>query len=842
MPSELTKMTADNSKLGDQGSTKQYRHLSFEDDLFTARVYKRNCETSQKSSKLKETANLMVGDEERETIVQVGSSYPEGTGSYGQPGLLDRGTAHIEREPLATSSKQTYWKSVPSTATQQLAPVVSVGLACLFGNNNIQVDRNDVNLMAGTEPNQMDTAWRVTTAASLFGYDVKRSDLKIEEDDRTASIAVRARSQEDQRNHKDRAERSTQDSEMVTIDSQKVAIVNDPQHDKWDLNACLVEVDGSSCLRLLRNFQVVLGQIGRDSSADDVTMFLNTIIEDVHVLFARSPVLLRITTRSRIYRSNETRYGISSETNFVTLTTSRVFKEILSCFASIYNSLFEQCTLQTQMRVPFWQTMVLLLSLLNDQDLEQVKDFLEATYSLKSSRYDVELLFVKILPLISVNSHVFINALIQTVEGHPLKDPDKHDHIWKVFIGRILENGYVLPGNLKDLGSTPYSWSVKWSPNGFKSTSVFNTLQYVGRLRTINDIPPIDFNLTLSRCSLIELLKDEKRYAINVTDLRRIEDMIPGTYIVQRVEASSESCELTIHERLVNKNFVKALNIMNAVISDINQYLAESKRRDHRRSKLFDKSTNHQPLLGQTFDTEKCIEITATLANTVLAVTYKLESGNEVSRRDVIKNMTKGSGILRAYIRHLSERGYFHNDKFPGHSHDYFKRSLDEIESQLNLVEQARMVVHAKSPHTRPVLKRFFPERPNHDDSGIWQDYTAWYSKLILHVESRMQVIYHVKWLTDELIELSLNETPYRLVVSPLGSVAEYSRDDEVQIGDVVVLMGKYAAIAESKWDPGEPLTMLNYLKLVEVEEQPIRRRMKSKIAESSQKTVVRFK
>ena len=55
---------------------------------------------------------------------------------------------------------------------------------------------------------------------------------------------------------------------------------------------------------------------------------------------------------------------------------------------------------------------VLLLSLVNNEDLAEIKEFLEATYGLKADRTSLELTILKVIPLISINPRVFMKSLV----------------------------------------------------------------------------------------------------------------------------------------------------------------------------------------------------------------------------------------------------------------------------------------------------------------------------------------------------------------------------------------------------------------------------------------------
>ncbi|KAI9869586.1 MAG: hypothetical protein M1823_009019, partial [Watsoniomyces obsoletus] len=106
-------------------------------------------------------------------------------------------------------------------------------------------------------------------------------------------------------------------------------------------------------------------------------------------------------------------------------------------------------------RPRFLQMLVLLLALLNDDDLQELKEFLEVTYGIAASREHIELLILKVLPLSSINSKIFLNGLVAAFEG-PLIKPSPHlsdqSMVWNTFIARLLQKGYLLPGSVEDLG------------------------------------------------------------------------------------------------------------------------------------------------------------------------------------------------------------------------------------------------------------------------------------------------------------------------------------------------------------------------------------------------------
>jgi hypothetical protein len=468
--------------------------------------------------------------------------------------------------------RRTYVEGVMLRDVDENAAVPRIGLTFLPGADKPQVTRLEQISMAGQEPDQKEAIWRVNTAASLLMQFTVSADLSVVQSyqvDQTTMVASRVKN----RLHKSRTDmvlpssstslismsslslQSKQD--RLTIDSASVRIVNDLRVAEWDLESTLIEVDGSSITKLMVNFRHLISRGGPDMTYEETRVLLDTMIEDARRLCVRSPVLFRMSTRTKIIHSTNTRYGINHGSMFRTLTTSQGIKEIISLSASYFNSLDpvgSSDNTQKLIRPRFLQMIVLLLSLLNDEDLSEIADFLESTYKLKAERKHLELLFLKVIPLMSINSRVFLRAMIPAIEGFPLNadydsSSDAQAHWWDVFVRRILEQGYILPGSVLDLGRDELSWVVKWPEDGFKSTSVFNNLQYAGsNLRTVNEIAPIEFHPESAHSELRTIMTNGEEYTIGSADLDRITCLAPGIYSVQEAGTNGRNYDLVINE------------------------------------------------------------------------------------------------------------------------------------------------------------------------------------------------------------------------------------------------------------------------------------------------------
>lgn len=222
---------------------------------------------------------------------------------------------------------------------------------------------------------------------------------------------------------------------------------------------------------------------------------LDTMIEDARRLCVRSPILFRMSTRRHIIASKNTRYGVDHGSMFQTLTTSSGIKNIISLSAAYFNSLASSGNTdksQELIKPRFLQMLVLLLSLLNEDDLLEIQEFLEVTYNLRADRQHVELLILKVLPLMSINSQIFVSGMVAAFDGPFIGNRPKDEiRTWNLFVEKLLQSGYILPGSVEQLGELHRSWVVKYPEKGLKDSHIFNNLQYSGEGRSKDSQRPI---------------------------------------------------------------------------------------------------------------------------------------------------------------------------------------------------------------------------------------------------------------------------------------------------------------------------------------------------------------
>jgi hypothetical protein len=157
-----------------------------------------------------------------------------------------------------------------------------VGLTFLAGADTPQVNQLEELSMTQHTPDQKDASWRVMTAGALLVNFTVRKDMTVSFADNTAAVvhAYRKRMGSDgpftDPNIHPRAIAVRRNADrFVTIDSRNVNMVTDLSSDNWDLEGLLVEVDSSSLMDLISNYQRVINRGGPDlPTAETVCLFL----------------------------------------------------------------------------------------------------------------------------------------------------------------------------------------------------------------------------------------------------------------------------------------------------------------------------------------------------------------------------------------------------------------------------------------------------------------------------------------------------------------------------------------------------------------------------------------
>lgn len=479
---------------------------------------------------------------------------------------------------------------------------------------------------------------------------------------------------------------------------------------------------------------------------------------------------------------------------------------------------------------------VLLLSLLNEEDLREISEFLETTYNLRAERQHIELLFLKVIPLMSINSKVFLKAMIPAYEGFEVGEPvneDSYIRIWQTFISRILTQGYILPGTVDELGNLQHSWISKWPREGIKNTTVFDNLQYQGlgngHTKTFNDIPPIELRPEFSATeqNIKVTLTDTQEYTIDPNDLEQITCMIKGNYSITEAKDHGRRYDLVVQEHLLNDSIISAINMVNVVIRKANRWLTGQKKtaavvgRKIRQIALRRSDTTQLEMVPEKIMVPRLTQNVASLNQSTLAITYKTDGRRitkQTAARELETHRKQIANIVQYYMSGL-ETLQFHGGNDEAR---LIKEDLDKIALALNTASRVRASINATEKLSDdPIAKVDFPGGLGPTDVSTWSDYKAWIHQTQLHVEAKHATVRTLAWRTTELADVCLDRSPLKYTVQPLKPVNELGRDDEIQVGDKILLVGHYMVVKVEEDMPqgGVGWSMTNWLRIVSVEE-----------------------
>jgi hypothetical protein len=741
--------------------------------------------------------------------------------------------------------KRTYIRATPAKDLFEHAPIIKVGIVFLPG-----VDRPTVTkleqalLMVDNQPDQMSASWRVNTAGHLLLDFEVCEDLSVRFNDLTSDVLQRSKQRREQTAlfHPIQGGNVTEaivirDTKhpAVNIDSESVTLVHDLRNHsgKFDLEATLIEVDSSSMMSLIVGFRLIIQNRDPNQNLEETRKLLEEMMERIRRLCQRSAILFRMSTRVKIIHSKNTRYGVNNGRQFTTLTTSKGIKEIVSTSASYYSALDSAEKAQQFIRPRFLQMLILLLSFLNDEDLGQIKVFLEKTFHFKADRPNLELLFLKVIPFYSINEHVFLTSMVPAFEGWSPRKPENQDysHYWETFLCRIVPYDYLLPGTLDQLGRKQKSWILEWPRHGFKSSLIFRNLQYGANdnMRTFNDIPPIEEELDRKdiNMQLTAVLTNDGQYYVRLHDYEAIICLTKGVYDIQGAELGGSHCDLVIEEDVLNDDTYRARDHINPVIRKINQWLASFKsknvsigRRGSIRGALGNLgkfptfSRPEIPMLKEYVVSGKLTRHRARLGNNILAIAYKLD-GRKITLNDAI-------GILAQDNQEVQGIAEFYQARVPAYSSFIDSNSFGWIQSQISSTlmdfHNAESVRHTLQEDPaisdEPIVTLIQPPGGSYLAPKVWSPYKiSLTAGGQLNIEAQKMYVARVIW-GDE-IEVTLENDSNRYIVAPLEYVEESEREEQIQEQDIALLVGQYMIVAEPEEEEGyNGLYMSNYLKV----------------------------
>jgi len=638
-------------------------------------------------------------------------------------------------------------------------------------------------------------------------------------------------------------------NEYDTIDSDQVKIVHDLKEHagQFDVESTLIEVDHDAMVSLMVRYRHVVMRNGQQSTNASVKEVLDTMIEDARKLAQRSPILFRTSFRSVISRSKNTRYGVNTPQMFRTITTSKGITQLVSWSAAYYKSLDDPNNISEEQRAiktKFLQMLVVLLSLLNDDDLESIRNYIESTFRLKGDRKSIEMLCLKVIPLMSINPKLFIMEMLRAFEGYRVYEPEEQDlaAYWDEFLKRRVADQYILPGSLATLGRPTLSWIPAWPKEGLRSSVIFRDLQYAGSLQAINEIPQIDLRPQEENMPLAVILVNHERYLIDPKDYEQIVLLQSGRYTFSRSQTAefgdeSNHCDMIIDEFWANESTKKACDQLNDIIKIVNRFL-DGRKKSGRLVKYGLKPPSIDRFPEYHLRAGKITKHIARLGVNVLAAAYK-EKGYKVTKWDVAGHMNEDNQIMRKMLRQYRHHLADTTLNLPPQDVNDMIRRLEKVESLIEVSEAVRKIVWNEPVICNdPIVKVLRREGNDTVLAPGWQEYSAkllpeWpFSPLeydnsayhSLEVTARRSTIRTLNWASPDVAEVTLSDHNTIYFVSPLSQVDEMYQSDQIKVGDIAILMGYYLVVAEQVQERSQEdmLYMTNCLRITSVAEEQV--------------------
>jgi hypothetical protein len=762
--------------------------------------------------------------------------------------------------------------------SEALSP--NVALVLLAGADKPSVCRAEETDMVARKPPQRLAIWRVNTAGALLTSFAVNDKLTFVAEDRT--ICVYDRYQEENNGKCWSPEQMTR----VTIDSDKVSIVSDVRFatndvgdthlkldNRYHLHATLIEVDASSLMDLIQRFSVLLQNSNMQKSVV-LRAQLEEIMEKSRTFFARSPILFRMTTRLKIDYAADIRYGINDDdTKFMCMSNSVGIQRIISATASFYNSL--NAADMEEVRTHFLQVLVLLLSLLAPQDLNELQNFLKATYSLNITRPHLQVTILKTIPLESINSEVFMASLYPAVTGYaiPLPAPDPAIS-WRTVLVELARLGYLLPATVDELGHSDHSWVKKWSETGYRSSEVFSRIQYHGDSNIgFNQLYPMNMGHDPDEDEEMTVFLNYfwgQPFIIKAVDYMPISTLETGRYSVTRSGEDSSTMVLDIKSEFLCTSINTAIDIVNRLLQDYNRKQPNSGSRKkltkmRRATNRMDSEILSQEVEAMPIITRHEAWLEEDGKGTMIAVAWKRD-GKFVARHNMVWHMRRPTQRISKLLEYVLN-----------HSDGVYNKSNANYRNITQLIADHERII------TRENSTRKAPDKPTYkallnygegmaDSERKWFKYTSEYLSEgpfahsgprtnsfhqpsaagpagrgnygngigigRLHVTAQRDTVRSVKWMADDTqAEVTLDTIPIKLVVATLRPSLLIPRDDELVVGDLVVLVGHYLIVT-----PFNPETsvehrsgifeMTNWLEILRTEEAVVsfRGRNKAKV------------
>jgi len=334
------------------------------------------------------------------------------------------------------------------------------------------------------------------------------------------------------------------------------------------------------------------------------------------------------------------------------------------------------------------------------------------------------------------------------------------------------------------------------------------------------------------------------KYTIGSSDLDRITCLTPGIYSVLEAGPNGHNYDLVVNEHHINADLYDAIRKTNGIVRTLN-FLSTYNRKGFKDRVFGRRGVNEITFLQECIGSGRITRSTASLNQAILAVAYKVE-GRKIARRDAMRTMERDIREMNQLLGQIERRMTDISSQFPEKRR--LREMLEEVKNHIIHSERSRhMIGQMEDINDEPISKVLYPGGIDPTSVDVWCDYKAWYKEndRRLYVQALKAIVLKVTWLSDADVEVELEGRAVKYFVTPLQSVEEGVRDDEIRAGDIAILAGQYLIVAEvpeDVEDGKDELSMTNYLRLTSMEEQNSSRRRMNRTRQPDAKVLCVFR
>ena len=722
--------------------------------------------------------------------------------------------------PVAQDFYYTYVNGERQVHNDPSAPRVSFNIHFVAGGNQIQAYMEENDHIDNAPPSQNTPSWRVLTAGNLLIAREHKNDHLYRKQDVSEEIL---------KNHwrrkrtKARGNELTRTATTINIHSTDVKLVNaSSRRTGADYTCTCIEIDGSSVIDLIRNFRELTEMEGvyPRRPVKDTIVRLERMAEDARKLWVRSPNLSQIRQRTIIQRSENTTYGSNIGDYFVSLTTSQGIKGIIRRAVGWYSDMNRDKEEMLKIRPKFMQTLVLLLALLNDQDLESIKRSLQQSYGLRADRKSIELTIFKVLYSESVAPQQFLSGILSAFGMDPRKaegSMDERAQRWNELQIEAASLGWIVPGPFESVGRTnsdtrQASWMVDWNRD-VRFSDVFDHLQYCGEYNTVNCIPSLSLGESLNDANVTAEFANGETFYLKPAELDHITHSSEGHYSIIHPETRIHG-HVDVEEKPIFEELKEVSVLLKKACDQVNTYRVMMNRAPMPSRGflgIFGSGTPRprvlQPYSCPTvLSRVRCttsINIGTARRDAVIAISWKYD-GKRQPYTDflvqVLRDIQAMTQTLKKLSKWLEDNQNERTLRLFGNYHravEIVKRKLDAADEERRTMEGAPLRYAQEA-----IIRTHFPNYVNHTQDLPWCDYKQHWNDndQLLCVESKTDSVATVQW-RDGVAYAELQESGAGIAVMPLTSIdgSENARNELIQQRDRIILLGGIVATVSKR-------------------------------------------